>query len=140
MYIYEYENNSFERKFIVVRNPNKKTNYIIYRFLKVSLLERNKYAGKLFSSFLHDFLDEYEDLEHLYEKFHLNEYDSYRDYLYKYWLMDYEEIDYLLTKCINGQKLCFVDMRDAPSNNINNLLDHEEVDFLLRINNVLEGI
>ncbi len=140
MIIYPIDLNDFSRKYIVIKSPDMSLEYIIKQFLKLSGMDPAKYAGKLFSSILTNFFYEIEDLEHLYEKFYLLEYDSFEDYLYKKMLIDKEEIDFLIPNQKEGEKLYFADLGHTVSNNYENLFEYEEENLLLKINDVLEVI
>ncbi|MBE6034144.1 MAG: hypothetical protein E7222_05530 [Clostridiales bacterium] len=140
MWIYPIDLYEFSRKYIVLKNTNLSVDSIIESFLEKSKVSPQKYAGKLLSSILLNFFNEYEDLQYIYERYFFKEYDTFEEYLLKNMLIDKDEIELLMSKKKIDEKLYFVDLRHAVTDNDENLFRYEEVNFLNKINMILEEI
>lgn len=140
MLIYPIDLYDFSRKYIVLKNVNLTVEYIVASFLDNSKVDPQKYAGKMLSDILLNFFNEYEDLQYIYENFYVKEYDSFGDYLFKNMLIDKEDIDYLFSQKSVDEKLYFVDLKNALTNNDENLFRYEDVNFLEKINEKLREI
>lgn len=138
--IYPIDLFGFSRKYIVLKKIDLSVDSIIELFLEKAKVSQHKYAGKLLSNILLNFFNEYEDLQYMYEKYYFKEYDTFEEYLYKNLLLDKNEIEFLISKKRADEKLYFVDLQHAITNNDENLFRYKEVNFLDKINMILEGI
>lgn len=140
MYLFSLDQSDFNRKYILLRNSELRTDYIISAFLEIAKVDPDKYAGKMLSGIISNFFIESEDLEHQYNNYYSKEYDSFEDYLFKNMLLDEDEISWLQSKLKSSEKMFYVDLRNLPTNNDSNLFDYEEEDFMGKINKILEEI
>ncbi len=140
MIIYPIDLNDFSKKYIVLKKPDMQLEYIINRFLNLSGICPEKYAGKLFSSILTNFFYEIEDIEYILNNFYYKEYDSLEDYLYKKMLIDKDEIGLLNSNQKEGEKLYYVNLEHTALNDYGNLFEYEKEDLLSKINDLLEVI
>lgn len=140
MLIYPIDLFEFSRKYIVLKKTDLSVDSIIQLFLEKAKVNPQKYAGKLLSNILRNFFNEYEDLQYIYERYYFKEYDTFGEYLFKNLLIDKNEIKFLMSKKKVGEKLYFVDLQHAVTDNDENLFRYEEVNFLYKINMILEEI
>lgn len=140
MQIYPIDLSGFSRKYIIIKNSNLSVDYIIESFLSKSKVNSQKYAGKMLSSILQNFFNEYVDLQYIYENYYVKEYDTYEEFLYKNMLIEKEEIENLFSWKSQDEKLYYVDLEHAVSNNNENLFRYEDVNFLEKINEKLREI
>lgn len=140
MMIYPIDLSDFNRKYVVIKKTNLSVDNIIESFQKKSKVNPNKYAGQMLGNIVSNFFIECEDMLYIFEKYYSKEYDKFEDYLYKNMLIDRDEIEFLMTKSSEEEKLYYTDLRHAVTNNDENLFRYEEVNFLDKINNILEDI
>lgn len=140
MLIYPIDLFEFSRKYIVLKKIDLSVDSIIELFLEKAKINPQKYAGKLLSNILLNFFNEYGDLQYIYERYYFKEYDTFEEYLFKNLLLDKNEIEFLMSKKKVDEKLYFVDLQHAVTDNDENLFRYEEVSFLDKINMILEEI
>ena len=140
VYIYPIDLNDFHRKYVVTAPQDLKLKEKIEGFLKAAKIDTNKYAGNLFSNILDAFFSEIEDIKVTYESYYIKEYDNVKEYMYKKMLMEHDEIEHILSKVKEGEKVYFTDLHYTSDNTYENLFDYEEEDLLMKINNLLERI
>jgi len=140
MLIYPIDLDIMSRKYIVIKNVDLSVDHIVKSFLNLAKINPQKYAGKLMSNILLSFFNEIEDLQYSYEKYYIKEYDSFEEYLFKNLLIDRSKIEFLMSKKKMNEKLYFADLRHTATNDFENLFEYEEVNFLLKINKILEKI
>lgn len=140
MMIYPIDLSDFNRKYVVIKKTNLSVDNILESFLKKAKINPNKYAGQMLRNIVLNFFTECEDMLYIFEKYYSKEYDNFEDYLYKNMLIDRDEIEFLVSKNSEEERLYYVDLRNAVTNNDENLFRYEEVNFLEKINNILEDI
>jgi len=140
MMIYPIDLSDFSRKYVVIKKTNLSVDYILESFLKKAKADSNKYAGQMLKNIVSNFFVECEDMLYIFEKYYSKEYDKFEDYLYKNMLIDRDEIEFLMSKSSEEEKLYYVDLRNAVTNNDENLFRYEKENFLEKINNILEDI
>ncbi|MDD3645139.1 MAG: hypothetical protein PHR19_06385 [Bacteroidales bacterium] len=100
----------------------------------------NKFAGQMLAGIISDFFCNYDDLDDMYTKYYQKEYDTFQEYLFKGLILDQDEIEFLLSRKKKNERLCFVDLKHAVNYREEHLFMHDEVNFLDKINAILEKI
>jgi hypothetical protein len=140
MMIYPIDLSDLNRKYVVIMKPDSSVDYILESFIKKAKVDPNKYAGQMLKGIISNFFVECEDMQYIFEKYYSKEYDKFEDYLYKKILIDKDEIDFLMSKSSDKERLYYVDLRNAVSNNDEHLFSYEKEDLLEKINYILEDI
>lgn len=140
MHIFPIDLNDYHRKYVITAPGDFNLKAMTEIFLRVSKIDPDKYAGKLLANLLEAFFGELEDVATIYESYYTREYECIEEYMYKKMLMETAEIEYIISKVKDGEKIYYTNLEYTSDNNYENLFDYEDQDLLAKINDILEVI